>query len=785
MNNSSYANKPPAKRWIEPAPLEVPAALQEAVGGHPLVAQTLFRRGVTTIPAARSFLDPDAYTPVSGAELPDLEKAADILEAAIQAGKLICVWGDFDVDGQTATTLLVTTLQDLGARVTFHIPVRIRETHGLNLPVLEQLIDQGIELLLTCDTGISDHEAVAYAKSRAIPILVTDHHDLPPTLPDALALVNPKRLPEGHPLGTLPGVGVAYKLAEELYRRAGRPEASAALLDLVALGIVADLALLQGEARYLLQRGLQALRQTRRLGLQAMLELAEIAPQNLAEEHISFVLGPRLNALGRLSDANRVVELLTTQDMGRARILALELEGMNAERKLLTDQVFQAAQAQIEADRSLLDEAVLVLAHPTWPAGVVGIVASRLVEHYHRPVILLSAPPGQAARGSARSVDGINITAAIAANQHLLIGFGGHPMAAGLSIEAERLPEFRRALSRTVRQMGGSAQPEISLPLDGYLPLSALNLDFVADLERLAPFGPGNPPLILASRGLSLSSSSAVGRNSEHLQLTVEDENGVAQRLIWWQGAGWPQPEGRFDLAYTVRASTYRGQRDVQVEWVDFRPIEEAVPTIRRERQAMAVLDYRAEPHPLPLLQRLAAEQPGIQVWCEASALGKIDSRDRNHLAAGTALAIWSIPPGPAELRAVLKRVNPETVYLFAVDPNMDQPEPFLKRLAGLLKYAIRVNQGSVLLSVLAAATAQRLPTIRAGLAWLEANHHFAITRQEGDQIWVVEETLAAPSTDAQQITAQLKALLDESAAYRVYFAHASKDSLVNPPAES
>jgi single-stranded-DNA-specific exonuclease len=319
--------------------------------------------------------------------------------------------------------------------------VRARESHGINLPVLEQLINQGVELLLTCDTGISAHEALDYAQSRAVPVLVTDHHDLPPSLPNALALVNPKRLPEDHPLATLPGVGVAYKLAEELYRRAGRPEASAALLDLVALGIVADLALLSGETRYLLQCGLQALRQTRRLGLQAMLELAEIAPQNLAEEHISFVLGPRLNALGRLADANRAIELLTTQDMGRARILALELEGLNAERKLLTDQVFQAAQAQIEADRSLLDEAALVLAHPAWPGGVVGIVASRLVEYYHRPVVLLSAPPGQLARGSARSVEGINITAAIAANQRLLNGFGGHPMAAGYPWRSSACPK--------------------------------------------------------------------------------------------------------------------------------------------------------------------------------------------------------------------------------------------------------------------------------------------------------------------------------------------------------
>ncbi len=765
-----------SKRWVEPEPVDIPVELQQAVGGHPLIAQTLYARGLTTPQAAKAFLDPNFYTSASPAEMPDLLLAASTLEDAIRAEKSICVWGDFDVDGQTATTLLVSVLKDLGASVTFHIPMRSHESHGLSIPALEELFHQGVQLLLTCDTGISAHEALAYAKEQGIPAIVTDHHDLPPELPQALAIVNPKRLPPDHPFSTLPGVGVAYKLAEELYRRSGQPDASLNLLDLVALGIVADLAELRGETRYLLQRGMHALRQTQRMGLQAILEQAEIAPQNLSEEHIGFVLGPRLNALGRLSDANQVVELLTTQDIGRARIMALELEGMNAERKLLTDQVFQAAQAQIDADRSLLDDAALVLAHTDWPAGVIGIVASRLVEQYDRPVILLSAPPGLPARGSARSVDGINITDAIAANQHLLNSFGGHPMAAGLSIEAERVPEFRRALSRTIRNLGGAAQPESLLPLDGYLPLSEINLELIADLERLAPFGPGNPSLTLASRNLVLNSHTSIGRSGNHLSLTVQDESGATQRVVWWHGAGLPLPEGPFDMAYHVRATTYRGQRDIQVEWIDFRPVEGVAPVIQSRPQIATVVDHRTEIHPLPVLQRLAAEQK-LQVWCEASAIDKIDTRDRNHLSAASALAIWTIPPGPAELKKVLDLVKPETIYLFAVDPGMDRPEPYLKRLAGLLKYALRVNQGSILLPVLAAATAQRLPTVQAGLDWMQAQGHFTITRQEGEQVWVVEGAQAPngpadPSLDPDHITLRLKALLDESAAYRAYFSH-------------
>jgi len=256
---------------------------------------------------------------------------------------------------------------------------------------------------------------------RGVDMLITDHHDLPAALPQAFAITDPKLLPEGHPLSTLSGSGVAYKLAEELYARFGRPAEAARLLDLATLGLVADLAQLTGDARYLVQRGLEALRHTQRLGLQTIMELAELAPANLTEEHIGFVLGPRLNALGRLADANPAVELLTTTDPLRARVLATQLEGLNTQRQLLCNQVTRAAEAQLRLDPALLAQPVLVLSHPAWPGGVIGIVASRLVERYHKPAILFSAPAGQPARGSARSVAGLNITAAIGAQKELLL----------------------------------------------------------------------------------------------------------------------------------------------------------------------------------------------------------------------------------------------------------------------------------------------------------------------------------------------------------------------------
>ena len=247
-----------------------------------------------------------------------MQPAVERLEQALRQEEIICVWGDFDVDGQTATTLLVSALRRLGGRVVYHIPLRAVELHGVNLEALQQVLQEegisGSGVLLTCDTGISAHAALQYASERGLAVLVTDHHDLPPELPPALALVNPKFLPPGHALASLPGVGVAYQLVEALYIRAGRQPECAGFLDLVALGIVADLAVLSGETRYLLQRGLQVLRNTPRLGLQIMMELADLNPAGLTEEHIGYILAPRLNSLGRLADANPVVEFFTTSD---------------------------------------------------------------------------------------------------------------------------------------------------------------------------------------------------------------------------------------------------------------------------------------------------------------------------------------------------------------------------------------------------------------------------------------------------------------------------------------
>jgi single-stranded-DNA-specific exonuclease len=762
-------------RWIEPTPLLFPDPLP---GLHPLVARTLILRGMTAPGTARAFLDPKAYSPTPSADLPGLVSAVDRVERAIKHREPICVWGDFDVDGQTSTTLFFQTLRGLDADVAFHIPVRRLESHGISIPFLKEIIDRGAKLILTCDTGISAHDAVDYARTRGVEMVITDHHDLPETLPQAYAIIDPKMLPNDNPLSTLAGVGVAYKFAEELIGRFPTVDFSPdSMLDLVALGLVADLAILKGDARSLVQKGLIELRNTKRLGLQVMMEMAELISTNLTEEHIGFVLGPRLNALGRLGDANPVVELLTTRDPGRARLLATQLENYNAQRQLLCNQVTQAAEAQLRANPKLLTNPIILLDHPSWPGGVIGIVASRLVERYRKPAILFSTPDNEPVRGSARSVEGLNITAAISTQKDLLLNFGGHPMAAGLSLKKEKLPEFNQRLSRTVENLlGKSILDEPEIKIDAWLDLSEITLELASALESLAPFGPGNEKLTLATHSLMMQSFTTIGRNKEHLKLMVTDETGTPQSVLWWGGAGETLPDGKFDLAYTVRGSDWRGSRQVQIEVTDFRVIEE--PVIEIKDQKPEIIDLRDVMEPSKLVPGFVSK-PSTLIWAESDAKKEVGGKDRNELEPGTNLVVWTIPPSPKELEDALELVKPKILTLVCAHPFLEITDTFMARLTGLLKFAITHLDGEVTYTDLAAGTAQRQVTVEIGLNWLVSSGKISLLHQDNDHLRVAPGKTINDLGGAARLRMEVQALLAETAAYRAHFKRADKDTLL------
>jgi single-stranded-DNA-specific exonuclease len=751
--------------WQMRPPIAVPDELRRLVGGEPLVAERLVRLGLSGEAEVKAFLEPDQYRESSPFELPDLEIGAARLATAIRGGERILIWGDFDVDGQTASALLYTALREVGANVEYHIPLRLGEGHGIYLPRLQAWLDRGIDLIVTCDTGITSHDAVELAQRSGVEMVITDHHLPGETLPPALAVINPMRLPEGHRLRDLPGVGVAY----ELIRGLGVLPKIEQLLDLVALGIVADVAIQRDETRYLLQRGIATMRLTERVGLQSLIEVAGLSPLEIDETAIGFSLGPRLNAQGRLGDARDGVELLTTTDRARASELASQLEGMNARRRLESRLVEESAAALLERDQSILEYAAIVLAHPDWSGGVVGIVANRLAEIHNRPVILLGEKDGVLA-GSARSVAGCNVTEALRQCSELLIRFGGHTMAAGLSLRTTDLFEFRRRFSIAVRKMRAGIDDRPILEIDGKVGFDRLSLEFAGELGRLGPFGNGNPPLTLVTSGLRLVRKKALGRRGDHLELQLEDREGRRQRAIWWKAGKAEIPSDRFSLAWRLSISRFEQTPEVLLEVIDLQadePVEirNGAPTSPDAESGRPVTeDLRHDPDPHLRLAELIGLYPLAIVWSEGDST--VSGCRRHELTPAPVLIIWTAPPGPSELNSALERVKPERVILFHQPSAAVSLEIFLQRLGGLLKFIIGKRDGRTTVEELAGALAQRASAVGYGLEWFASNGQISLERRRNGQVQV--ERGANGRTETQPaIEDLLRATLDETAAYR------------------
>ena len=746
----------------------VSADLLAAAGNRVLVAEILSRRGFDDAEEARRFLDPDAYLPAPAETLHDLIAGVERIEAAIRERQRILVWGDFDVDGQTSTSLLVEGLRGLGGVVDYHIPVREREPHGVGVEMLNAYLEQGFDLLVTCDTGIAAVDVAALADGAGVDVVITDHHDLPGTLPRALALVNPKFDEADHPLRALPGVGVAYKVIEALYQRVGRAQELESFLDLVAVGIVADLASQVGDCRYLLQRGLEVLRETNRPGFLALMANAGLEAAWINDEQIGFQLGPRLNAVGRLADSNISVPLLTTGDPQEAQTVADQLEQLNEERKFETSVVYESAISQLNAEPSLLQYAALVLAHPLWHQGVIGIVASRLVEQFGKPTILFAAAEGEPARGSARSVEGYHITQAIATQEELLHGYGGHPMAAGLSIDAENIDDFRRGVSKAIIDQRGGRAPEAVLCVEAELGLEQVTLGTALELEALAPFGQGNPPINILCRGVEVEADQLLGKEKVHRKLVVGDGSGRTAEVLWWGGADETLPEGAIDLVVRLRPGYYRGERQLTVTLQDYAPSGHATAGAPVDLAAEAgpasvsdIRDCRAVADPQDRLTELLQEEPGAQVWAEAVTVAA--AVDRTELVPGPVLILWTLPPDHRVLAGVLERVGAERIYLFAADPQVDIYDDFVRRLAGVVKYALDRYGGASDLVKVAAAMAHSTRTVTLGLEVLPAIGVRASIRLDGRQV-VLERCEKSPTPKEEE---RLRGALQEARAFR------------------
>ncbi len=560
-------------RWQLPDEPE-PAAARSIPGLDlpTLAARLLARRGLTDAESVQALLNPSASRLNKPDLLPDIGPATDRICAALERRERICVYGDYDVDGVTATTVLVTTLRRLGADVRYYLPARETEGYGLSEAGVRFCGENGVTLMVTVDCGSTDHDDIRLARELGIDVVITDHHEVPLPSPPALALVNPKRPDSTYPFAELAGVGVAFKLAWSLLARLDRPRSELTdLLDLVGIGTIADMVPLVDENRIIARLGLAALSSTKRPGLAALMELAGIGKQALASHDVGYVIGPRLNAAGRLSHARTAVELLLTEDPAEGERLARELEALNRERQNVEERITNQALTIVEAAQ-LYEDRVLVLAAEGWHKGVIGVVAAKVVERYYRPCIVI-ALDGETGKGSGRSISGFNLYDSLSHSKEHLLGFGGHKYAAGLSIHRDQVRRFANAMNEYAAALPEEVYRR-SLQVDAVCGLDEIDDRLVQFIRQLEPFGPENRKPLLATLGVEvIGYPRRVGKN--HLKLTLRAGDNALEAVAWGRSAELPNIEvglkDHLDICYTVEQRTYAGRTTTQLNLRDLR----------------------------------------------------------------------------------------------------------------------------------------------------------------------------------------------------------------------
>lgn len=561
-------------RWLMPPSPDpkLMGELTQTLQIPPIVAQILINRHITTPEQSRRFLRPSLDQLYDPFGMKDMNEAVEAICWAIKADEQIMVYGDYDVDGITGVSLLLMILKRLGAKTCFYIPNRVQEGYGLSRQGIYEAKRLGVSLVVSVDCGITALEEVWLARSLGLEVVIADHHEPGPELPQATAILDPKRPDCPYPFDELAGVGVAYKMAQAVFLHQGLDLSELeGYLDLVALGSAADIVPLWDENRVLVKYGLELMPRSSNPGLRALLDLVGLSGHRIGTGQVVFILAPRINAGGRMGDAKRGVELLTTGDEQRAIYIANVLESENRKRRDVDELTFEQALEMIKQEVDLDQDRVIVLASPDWHPGVIGIVASRLVEKFYRPTVLI-ALDGRVGKGSARSIENFDLYEALRRCRHTLIGFGGHRYAAGLTIEENKVSAFREELNRVSHEMLSPEDLVPKLRIDGQLRLEEIDERLLKILGLFAPFGPQNMRPVLVSRDVQVvGTPQVVGGN--HLKFKVRQDSKVLDaiafemaHLLYRVTTG-----ERVDLAYVLEENIWQGRRKIQLRVKDLK----------------------------------------------------------------------------------------------------------------------------------------------------------------------------------------------------------------------
>ncbi len=561
-------------RWniLPPAPEEHLAATS---GLSPLIAQLLYNRGITEPSQLEPFLSGDKRLAGDPSHLPDIEPAVARIYRALLSGESIAIYGDFDADGITGTAILVRGLTSLGGKAVPYIPHRLTEGYGLNTTALENLHKQGISLVITVDCGITALPEVKRANQLGLDIIITDHHSPLPEMPPALATINPKRADSSYAFSELTGAGVALKLLQALYQNLGKEEQLEELMDLAALGTVADMAPLSGENRYLVKEGLKLINTTTRLGLKEIIAQAGLAPGSINAESISWAIAPRLNAAGRLAHAMTSYKLLMTESPQEARDLASWLEEKNAERQRLTTKVLAIAREQVVAQGI---SPMLVAADKDYPLGIAGLIAGRLAEEFYRPAIVVNTGE-TVSSGSGRSIPEFNIIKALTQCRQLLSHFGGHSQAAGFTLPTQNLPQLQENLTRMATEQLAGADLRPQLDIDAEVALPDLSGDTFNIMQQLAPFGRGNPSPTFLSHRTEVINCRTMGNGAQHLRLRLRQGGTVWDGVGFRLGAYREQVSPRLDIVYNLEIDRWGDRERLRLNVIDFAPCDQPAKT--------------------------------------------------------------------------------------------------------------------------------------------------------------------------------------------------------------
>jgi single-stranded-DNA-specific exonuclease len=539
------------------------------LGVSRITAQLLSNRGVSTVKDAGEFLACSLSSCHDPSLLKDMDKAVARIRKAAGNREKILVYGDYDVDGMTSVAILKEALTNIGAVAETYIPNRLEEGYGLNMSAVKKAHRDGISLIITVDCGISSFKEIDYANALKIDVIITDHHEIVNGLvPNAYAVINPLQASCGYPFKHLAGVGLAYKLAKALYE--DTPYLAEDFLDLVSLGTIADIVPLKGENRILAKKGLDEINRRNRPGLNALVEVSGLFGKDVSSGHIGFMLGPRINAMGRTGSPEKALELLTTSDMHEAARLAKVLDTENRNRQKLESRILEEALSKIEREVNFKHHNVIVLDSESWHAGVIGIVASRIADRFYRPAIMISLD-GRHGKGSGRSVEGFNLFDLLIQCKDTLLGFGGHEAACGLTIDKGRISEFRERVNEEALKFIPEDAFRPQLDIDMEIPLKALNENVIAEIESLAPFGEENPRPVFSSRNLVVKDSPRqIGRKG--FKMLVTDDGFTCEAVHFGRSEmDMPKAGSGVELAYTPSINDWQGLQSIQLELKDIK----------------------------------------------------------------------------------------------------------------------------------------------------------------------------------------------------------------------